>query len=132
MLGKIYNKRKDYKKEFEYYRLAALYAQGDLQARLGLAQAYENLKDYNEAISQYQRVVDASPKDIPGYFGLARSLAEAGQDLKALDLLSKAKKLGLEDKVDVQKIHDIIDSKKKKQGALKRPLNSRKVIGSHA
>jgi len=114
MLGKIYNKVKDYKKAFENYRLGAMYAPGDIQARLGLAQAYENLKDYNGAISQYRRVIDASPKDIPGYFGLARSLAEAGQDKKALELLSKAKKLGLEDKVDVQKIHDIIKGKKRK------------------
>jgi tetratricopeptide (TPR) repeat protein len=114
MLGKIYSKRKDYKKAFENYRLGALYAQGDTKARLGLAQAYENLKDYNEAVSQYQRVVDASPKNIQGYFGLARSLAETGQVQKALDLLAGAKKLGLEDKVDVQRIHDIINSKKKK------------------
>jgi tetratricopeptide (TPR) repeat protein len=114
MMGKIYNKRKDYKKAFEYYRLGAMYAQGDLQARLGLAQAYEDLKDYKGAVNQYQRVIDASPKNIPGYFGLARSFAEAGQDKNALDLLAQAKKLGLEDKVDVQRIHDIISSKKKK------------------
>jgi len=114
MLGKIYNKRKDYKKEFEYYRLAALYAQGNLKSRLGLAQAYENLKDYNGAAMQYQRANEIAPRDIQAYFGLARSYAEAGQVPKALDLLSNAKKLGLEDKVDVQKIHDIINSKKKK------------------
>ena len=112
MMGKIYNKRKDYKKAFENYRLGAMYSQDNLQARFGLAQAYENLKDYNDAISQYQRVLDASPKDIQGYFGLARTYAEAGQDKKALDMLVGAKKLGLEDKVDVQKIRDIINSKK--------------------
>ena len=94
MLGKIYNKRKDYKKAFENYRLAAMYAPGDLQARLGLAQAYENLKDYNDAISQYQRVLDASPKDIQGYFGMARAYAEAGQDKKALDMLAQRQKVG--------------------------------------
>ena len=46
--------------------------------------------------------------------------------------LAKAKKLGLEDKVDVQKIHDIINSKKKKQvKEIKASLyeeNKRKVI----
>jgi len=114
MMGKIYNKRKDYKKAFEYYRLGAMYVQGDLQARLGLAQAYEDLKDYNGAINQYQRVVDAFPQNAQGYFGLARSYAQAGQDKDALDLLARAKKLGLEDKVDVQRIHDIINSKKVK------------------
>jgi len=121
MLGKIYNKRKDYKKAFEYYRLGAMYLQGDLQTRLGLAQAYEDLKDYKGAIIQYQRVVDASPKNVPGYFGLARSSAELGQDKKALELLGSAQKLGLEDKVDVQKIHDIINNKKKRSVVVKVP-----------
>jgi tetratricopeptide (TPR) repeat protein len=120
MLGKIYSKRKDYKKAFENYRLGSMYMQGDLKARLGLAQAYENLKDYDDAIIHYQRVNDASPKDIQASFGLARAYAEAGQSQKALDQLAKAKKLGLEDKVDVQKIRDIINSKKKKAEALVR------------
>jgi len=114
MIGKIYNKRKDYKKAFECYRLAGIYL-GDAKARLGLACAYENLKDYPEAISHYQRVLDSAPRDIQGYFGLARTYAEAGQDKKALNMLAQAVKLKLEDKVDVKKIHDIIESKKKKQ-----------------
>ncbi|MBF0570648.1 MAG: tetratricopeptide repeat protein [Candidatus Omnitrophica bacterium] len=128
MMGKIYNKRKDYKKAFECYRLGTMYS-GETQARLGLAQAYENLNEYNEAIGQYQRVIDVSPKDVQGYFGLARTYAEAGQDKKALDLVAQAPKLGLEDKVDVQKIHDIINKRKNKQGALKHPL-LRKGVGS--
>jgi len=114
MLGKVYAKRKDYKKAFENYRIGAMYAPGDLKARLGLAQAYENLKDYNDAAIHYQRLLDGAPKDFQGNFGLARVYAMLGQDQKALDQLARAKKLGLEDKVDVQKIHDIINSKKKK------------------
>ena len=114
MLGKVYAKRKDYKKAFENYRIGAMYAPGDLKARLGLAQAYENLKDYNDAAIHYQRLLDGAPKDFQGNFGLARVYAMLGQDQKALDQLARAKKLGLEDKVDVQKNHDIINSKKKK------------------
>ena len=121
MLGKIYNKRKDYHKAFENYRLGALYAPGDLQARLGLAQAYEDLKDYSEAVNQYQRAVDSSPKNALAYFGLTRVYAQEGQDKKALDMLGKAKKLGVEDKVAVQKIHDIIN-KRYKQVVVKHPL----------
>ena len=112
MLGKIYNKRKDYKNAFKCYRLGAMYQQGNWEARSGLAQAYENLKVYDEAISQYQRVLEAAPKDVQANFGLARTYAEAGQNKKALDMLARAKKLGLEDKVDVQRIHDIINNKK--------------------
>jgi len=112
MLGKIYSNRKDYKKAFENYRLGVMYS-GDKQARLGLAQAYENLKDYNGAILQFQRVIDASPKDYQGYYGLAKTYAEEGQDKKALRVLAQAQKLGLQDKVAVQKIHDIINGRKK-------------------
>ena len=88
----------------------------EMQARLGLAQAYENLKDYSGAVSQYQRVLESSPKDIQSFFGMARSYAEEGQSQKALGMIDQAKKLGLEDKVDVQKIHDIINNLKNKKG----------------
>jgi len=112
MLGKIYNKRKDYKKAFESYRLGAMYS-SDPQARLGLAQAYEDLKHYKEAISQYQRILESFPKDIKANFGIPRCYAEIGDTKQALKLLDYAQKLGLEDKIDVQKIHDIINGLKK-------------------
>jgi len=113
MLGRIYAKRKDYHKAFENYRFGVMYS-GDKQARLGLAQAYENLKDYKEAINQFQRMVDSFPKDFQGYYGLAQTYAEMGQDKKALALLQSAQKLGLQDKIAVKKIHDIIDNRKMK------------------
>jgi len=115
MMGKIYYQRKDYKKAFECYRLGAMYNTDDIQARLGLAQSYEHLKVYSEAITQFQRVLDSSPKNIQAYFGLARTYAEEGQGTKALGMLVTAQKTGLEDKVDVQKIHDIINGKKIKK-----------------
>jgi tetratricopeptide (TPR) repeat protein len=110
--GEIYNKRKDYRKAFENYRLACIYAQNDVPSRLGLARSYADLKDYPGAISQYLRVIEISPKNSEAYFGLARAYAQDGQDKKALDTLAKAKKLGLEDKLAVGKIHDIINSKR--------------------
>jgi tetratricopeptide (TPR) repeat protein len=118
MLGKIYGRRMDYKKAFENYRLGAMFC-GDPQARLGLAQSYEHLKDYQGAIREYQRVLENNSKNTQGYFGMARTLAEMGQDKKALDMIAQAVKLGLEDKIDVQKIHDIINSKKKAGAGLK-------------
>ncbi len=113
MIGRIYNQRHDYKKAFENFRIGAMYLE-DIPSRLALAQAYEHLKDYNRAISQFQRVLDVSPQNVSGYFGMARSYAEWGQDKKALDMLSAAQKLGLQDKVDVKRIHDIIEDQKKK------------------
>jgi hypothetical protein len=126
ILARIFKDRKDYSKAFEYYRLWAIYAPGDVQARLGLAIAYENLKYYNEAINQYQRVLYASPKNVQGYLGLARSYAQLGQDKKALDMLGSAQRLSPIDKVDVQKIHDIINNKKIKKVVLKNPLLKKK------
>ena len=126
MLGRIYAKRKEYRKAFENYRLGVMYS-GNRLARLGLAESYDNLKVYNGAITQYQSLVDSSPKDFQGYYGLAKVYAEMGQDKKALGLLSSAKKLGLQDKVAVQKIHDIINDQKKKLGSIKHPLTSKKV-----
>jgi tetratricopeptide (TPR) repeat protein len=127
MLGRIYDKRKDFKKAFENYRLAAMYG-NDRQARLGLAQSYEHLKYYNEAVSQYQRLIDASSKDTEGFFGMARSYAEMSQDSKALEMLARAQKMGLEDKVDVKRIHDIINNRKMKVGGGKNLLQQKKKV----
>jgi len=119
ILGRIYNKRNDFNKSFENYRLASMYAPGDVGARVGLAEGYENLKHYSGAIREYQRVLGDSPKNIRGFFGLARTFAEIGKDKVALDMLAKANKLGLEDKVAVQKINDIINDKKIKNTKVK-------------
>lgn len=112
ILGKVYHDRKDYHKAFEYFRLGAMFAGGDIPMRLDLAMAYENLKEYQGAIIQYRRVVEASPKNVSARFGLARVYALSGQERQALDALNQAQKMAPEDKVDVKKIHDIIDSKK--------------------
>jgi tetratricopeptide (TPR) repeat protein len=112
VLGQVYQQRKDYHKAFEYCRLGAMFAGGDIPMRLDLALAYENLKEYKGAISQYQRVADAAPKNPRAIFGLARVYALDGQEKEALDWLNQAKRIAPEDKVDVKKIHDIIDSKK--------------------
>ena len=117
ILGKIAHDRKEYHKAFEYFRLGAMYAGGDVGLRLDLALAYEDLKEYKGSVIQYQRVADADPKNSRAFFGLARVYALEGQDKKALQLLSQAQQMAPEDKVDVQKIHAIIDSKKKKVGA---------------
>jgi len=125
MLGKIYAKHKEYRKAFENYRLGVMYS-GDKQARLGLAQTYENLKYYNEATIQFQKVADDYPKDYQGFYGLAQTYAEEGQAKRSQEMLIQAQKLGLQDKVAVQKIRDIINAKNRKQVVVKKPIKNRK------
>jgi len=95
ILGKIYHDRKDYHKAFEYFRLGAMFAGGDIPMRLDLAMAYENLKEYKGAIIQYRRVADAAPKNVSARFGLARVYALDGQERQALDALNQAQKMAL-------------------------------------
>jgi pentatricopeptide repeat protein len=115
LLGKIYGKRKDYNKAFENYRLAALYL-NDRNARFGMAMSYEYLNDYDRAINQYQRLHDANPKDAEIYYAIIRTYAKMGKLKKAESMLAGAKKLGFEDKVENDKIRDIINGKKKAAG----------------
>jgi len=112
MIGKIYAKRHDNKKAMENYRLAVLFGNNDMWARLGLAQSYEHLKYYNAAIEQYQRVRDSFPKSAQAYFGLARTYALSSQFPQALGMLNNAAKFGFQDRVAVKKIHDIINNVK--------------------
>ncbi len=79
---------------------------------MNLAFSYENLKDFKGAQEQYGRVLEIDPKSPKAYFGLARAYALEGQEQKALQVLHKAQLLAPEDKVDVQKIHDIIEKRK--------------------
>lgn len=119
ILGEIYENKKDYYRSFENYRLATILRPYDVSVRLSLAESYENLKDFEGAKEQYDRVIEVSPKGSKGYFGLARVSALMGREAKALETLKKASALDPEDKVDVQKIHDIIEkNKKKKSGAI--------------
>ncbi len=113
ILGEMYGIKKEYHRSFEYYRIAAVLRPYDTEMRLNLAKAYEDLKDYTGALEQYERAVELDPRSSKGYFGLSRSYALTGKDTAALDFLKKAQALTPEDKVDVQKIHDILEKNKK-------------------
>ncbi len=113
MLGEIYRTKKDYRKSFEDFRIATTLEPYDSEIRLDLAGAYEFLKDSNGAREQYERIIEADAKNSKAYFGLARLAALSGQEKKALDFLKTAQTLDSKDKVDVKKIHDIIENNKK-------------------
>ena len=113
LLGEAYDGKKNYLRAFESFRIATVLRPYDSYIRLSLAGAYENLKNYKGAIAQYERVLEGNSKNSMGYFGLARNYALLNQEKMALKYLSKAQNLAPEDKVDVSKIHDIIDKNKK-------------------
>jgi tetratricopeptide (TPR) repeat protein len=113
-MGVIYEKKGDARHAFENFRLATILRPYDHEIRLSLAKSYESLKDYMGAKEQYDRVVEVAPNSIKGHIGLARAVAMLGYYDRALDILKKAPQAtSSEDKVDVQKIHDIIDKNKK-------------------
>ncbi len=62
--GRIYGQRKNYRKAFENYRLAAMLAPGDRPSRLGLAWSYEHMGNNRGALLQYQRLLADKPKDV--------------------------------------------------------------------
>jgi tetratricopeptide (TPR) repeat protein len=109
LLGEIYATKKDYRRAFEYIRIAASFRPGSTETRLKLAFAYEQLKDYKGAIVQYERVLENDWKNAKVYFGLARCNARLGKENIALGHLKTAQTLDPEDKIAVKRFHDIMD-----------------------
>ncbi|MEI7998940.1 MAG: tetratricopeptide repeat protein, partial [Candidatus Omnitrophota bacterium] len=113
LLGEMYGIKKNYIRAFENFRIATILRPHDPQIRVSLARAYESLKDYKGAISQYDRVIEVAPKNSKAYYGLAKCYAYLGREKAALNFFRQAKAISPEDKIDVQEIHDIIDKNKK-------------------
>ena len=63
LLGRIYGQRKDYHKAFENFRMATALSPGDRRSRMGLAWAYERLRDDAGALKQYERLLADKPND---------------------------------------------------------------------
>ena len=93
ILGKIYAKRREFQKTFENFRLAAMYDPGSKESRFNLAQSYFDLKNYPEAIKQYEAIIIHDSKDTRAHFLLARAFLKDGQYDKALDIGQKAHQL---------------------------------------
>ena len=111
-IAEVYRNKKDYRKSFEYYRIATILRPYDLDNRLNFAGSYIHLKDYAGAIEQFERAIELDPRNVKAHFGMAKTWAMRGHEKKALEYLTLAQKLDPEDKVDVKKIRDIIDKNK--------------------
>jgi len=73
------------------YRWALRFSPGYTEARYNLGDSYEDIPDYDEALRQYQRVIDADPTFYPAYNNLSRLYILRQKDYgAALRLLDRA------------------------------------------
>ena|SRR5437660_1936050 len=62
---------------------------GDAFARYGLAMEYSRLGDLDNAMQQFNRLLELHPDYSNGYFMAAQTLAKAGKNTEAVVLLQK-------------------------------------------
>jgi len=88
--GTIALKLKQYKASRQYFN-KALELQADLaSAKLGLAQWHIANKNYTEAFTAFEAIIESSPEQLYGYSGLLSAASLEGKPDRALELL-KAK-----------------------------------------
>jgi tetratricopeptide (TPR) repeat protein len=112
-LAEIYAKRKDHRKAFENARIATVLRPYNSAIRVQLATAYVNLKDYTQAIKQFDRVLEGDPENIKALFGKARALGYLGKHRIASKYLDQAKAIAPNEKEEISKISDIIEKNKR-------------------
>jgi len=89
LLGKIYAKKKNYAKAFQYFRVKLGVSPSDKEARFNLAMAYNDLKEYAYAMKQYQIIVRSWPNDPKGYFFLSNAYVKNKEYEKAVNVFKK-------------------------------------------
>lgn len=112
VLGKIYAKRKDYRRAFENFRIATMFAPDDHSSRMNLALAYYDLGEYKYAIEQYQRMIERWPSNPKAYFFLARAYVKNKQYKEVVEVLNQVRKVVPDDVVDLVKIGDMLFTEK--------------------
>lgn len=109
--GKIYGKKKDFKKAFENFRIAAMTVPEDIEVRSNLALAYDKLGDFEHAIKQYNAIVSNKPKDPKAYFLLAKVYVKNGQFDNAFSTLRQGYRLDTRAVGDLFEVGDILFKK---------------------
>ncbi|MCK5579828.1 MAG: tetratricopeptide repeat protein [Candidatus Omnitrophica bacterium] len=106
--GKIYGKRKEYRKAFENFRIASTFAPNDKQIKLNLALAYYDMEEYGYAVKQYRKFINRWPGDPRGYFLISRALVKDQKYDKAVLALKKARSLDNKNVKDTLEIGDLL------------------------
>lgn len=107
LIGGLYGKMKEYRKAFEYLRIAAMYAPRDRKARFNFALAYYDLGEYVYASEQYKKIINTWPDNPKGYYLLARTYIKDKQYEEGTNSLKKAFSLDPQAVEDLVKIGDV-------------------------
>lgn len=78
LIGQVHAEREEIAAAFHYFRLALTYNSSNRKVRINLAKMYELLGKYDEALNQYEILVERFPKNPEVYFLTARTYLKVG------------------------------------------------------
>ncbi|MBN1869480.1 MAG: tetratricopeptide repeat protein [Candidatus Omnitrophica bacterium] len=112
LAGKIYAKRKEYRKAFEHFRIAVTASPRTKKMRFNLALSYFDLGEYEGAVKQYKTISKMWPNDPKGHFLLTKSRIMNGQYAEAIMALKQAHQLSPQDVKDPLELGDMMFEQK--------------------
>jgi len=112
ILGKIAAKKKDFQAAYENFRLASSMSFSDQLARMNMALALTDLRRFDEAAAQYQKIIDIWPSSSKPYLKLAKVQIIRKKYADAFALLQKGYGLDLSSSKDVVSLGDMFYEEK--------------------
>lgn len=106
--GKIYAERKDFRKAFENFRIAAMLNTGDQKIRMNLALSCYDMGEYAHAAEQYKKIINKWPDAPEGYFKLARVYVKLNQFDRAVNVLREGIQIDPRASTDALVISDML------------------------
>lgn len=108
LMGKIYTKRKDYKKAFENFRMSVMWERNNKDRRHNLAMVLGDMGELTYSIREYHAIINQWPEDPKAYFLLARAYVKSFDFRQTVDVLKKGYRLDSQATDDVIKIADMV------------------------
>ncbi|MEW5895601.1 MAG: tetratricopeptide repeat protein [Candidatus Omnitrophota bacterium] len=79
LIAQVHAERNETEEAFHYFRLALTYNSSSREIRTNLAKMYELLGRYQDAVYQYNKVIEIAPHHPEAYFLLARTYIRLGK-----------------------------------------------------
>jgi tetratricopeptide (TPR) repeat protein len=112
ILGKIASKKKDYESAYTNFRIASSLSFNDHLARMNMALALTDLKRFNEAAEQYQKIIDIWPSSSKPHFKYAKVEIINKKYAFAFELLQKGYSLDAAASSEVLTLGDMFADQK--------------------